>query len=131
MSTPPMTKNTLSKLAKLALGSVGVAFLSACGLNYSAPLKPPPGFIFTSIKAPLDHSFSKNNVTDAKDLKTGVSESQYIMIPLFFNPSIAFGDADVKKAANAGGISNLQYADYEIFNVLGIYIKTTVIARGK
>lgn len=128
-----MTKNTLSKLAKLALASVGVAVLSACGgLNYSAPLKPPPGMIFTSIKAPLDHSFNKGGqATEAKGLKSGNSEAQYIMIPLFFNPSFAFGEADTKTAAQNGNLSEVAFADYDIFNVLGIYIKTTVTAHGK
>lgn len=93
-----------------------------------APVIPPTGGIYTQVKAPL--------TIRAKSLptgnKSGQSVSSYFCLP-FFGPalSISWGDASLAKAKANGNIRSVDYADYEMFQVLGIYGQMKVNAYGK
>lgn len=87
-----------------------------------APFVPPQGFAFSQMKAPLDVDF---NNTGMAGMNRGTAEVINIL-GLF-----TFGDASAKAAAENGRISTIVHADYEHFNLLGIFQKTTVIVYGK
>jgi hypothetical protein len=127
-------------LALLALGSLtlaagcayspmepaGAAGAAGPGMEV-APVMPPPGFLFAQVKAPLSTDYDN---TTAKPPKMGQARSMYVMIP-FVGLSFAWMDqASVAAAATAGGITEVKYADYEIFNVLGFFKMLTVITYG-
>ena len=78
------------KRLMLALGLAGsaAAMLTGC---YSAPVMPPPGFIYSQYSAPLDADFDKTAVT----AKTGSAESMSIL------GLIAMGDCSSKVSAEA------------------------------
>ena len=87
-----------------------------------APFVPPQGYAFSQTKAPLDVDF---NNTQIAGMNRGTAEVINIL-GLF-----SFGDASAKAAAENGRISTIVHADYEHFNILGIFQKTTVIVYGK
>ena len=87
-----------------------------------APFVPPTGSVFSQINAPLDVDFQN---TDLSGLKKGTAETISIL-GLF-----ATGDVSSQAAAQNGGITKIMHADYEYFNVLGVFQKTTVIVYGK
>jgi hypothetical protein len=88
---------------------------------YTAPVMPPIAFVYMNTEAPLDH-----DLVDTKlGSKTGRASTTSIL------GIIATGDASAAAAARAGNISTIRHADYEYFNVLGIYQRfTTVESRG-
>lgn len=136
--------NRLTSLARravrggfaVALVAGAIAGLSGCGrwgglYGHDAPVVPPPGWIFAQYKAPLDFELgNKGTGTPNENLSVGTAEAQYIQI--FYRPlSFGFGKAGVDEAAKAGGLKTVHYADYELFNVLGLYQRVTVYAYGE
>lgn len=96
-----------------------------------APVVPPYGVVYSDFKAPLDISVGGNQqATPADSLRSGMAETEYIRIP-FIYISFSWGDASIDAAAANGGINNVDSADYEFFNVLGIYQRFVVHAHGK
>lgn len=87
-----------------------------------APFVPPQGYAFSQTKAPLDVDFNDTQMTG---MNRGTAEVINIL-GLF-----SFGDASAKTAAENGRISTIVHADYEHFNILGLFQKTTVIVYGK
>lgn len=109
----------------LALASLVVVF-AGC-VQYSAAVKPPFGAVYTHFQAPLDANFDSTPVCE----KQGKAQSRYIALPIYWGLSVAFDDSMIAKAAENGGLKQVEYADYEIMNILGIYTEFTVHAYGK
>lgn len=110
-------------------GSVHVLFASAVAALVltltgciHAPFVPPTGMAFTQFEAPLDVDFQN---TDLTGMKKGTAETISVL------GLIAVGDASSKAAAEKAQITKIVHADYEYFNVLGVFQKTTVIVYGK
>ncbi len=87
-----------------------------------APFVPPQGYAFSQTTAPLDVDFKDTNLAGTKAGRAHVSNILGLL---------SFGDASTKTAAENGTITTIEHADYEHFNLLGIYQKTTVIVYGK
>ena len=103
----------------LCLGLVAcLAGLTGC---MTAPVVPPLGMAFSEIKAPLDIDYTSSDVTG----KSGVAESMSVL------GLVAIGDASANAAAKAGGINTINHADYEYFNVLGVYQRYRTVVYGK
>lgn len=113
-----MSKSSVHMLSLYIIATV-VLSLTGC---LRAPFVPPQGIAFSQTKAPLDVDF---NDTQIASMNRGTSEVINIL-GLF-----SFGDASAKTAAENGRISTIVHADYEHFNILGIFQKTTVIVYGK
>lgn len=101
-----------------ALAIAAPILLSGCLV---APVIPPTGILYTDIKAPLDYDQSASKT----GAKTGTSESMSIL------GLVAMGDASVEAAAKAGNISTATGADYEYFNVLGVYQRYRTVLHGE
>lgn len=108
-----MMKKALSVAASIG----AVALLSGC---LTAPVMPPPGMIYNEYQAPLDYTQENSSV----GTKSGSAETMSIL------GCVALGDASIKTAAKNGGITQVTGADYEYFNVLGVYQKYTTIVHG-
>ncbi len=101
--------------------------VAGCANSLRAPVRPPGGLLFTNYQAPLTTNFSETS----RGAKVGTGEAMYLRIPLIFvNPDLAWGDASIQTAARNGGITTVQYADYEYLTVLGIFSKVTVRVHG-
>jgi hypothetical protein len=97
--------------------------------GHTAPVIPPPGFIFSQVRAPLSTNYHN---TPANPGKMGESRSLYIWIPIAGMLSFAWmEDTSLAAASRAGGLTEIEYADYEIFNVLGIFQQFTITAYGR
>jgi hypothetical protein len=110
---------------KKALAAVlvvsGAAMLSGC---LTAPVMPPMGIIYTSYRAPLDfdQEGAEGTVIGSKE---GMAHTTSIL------GLVAQGDASIVTAAKNGEITKVHGADYDYFNVLGVYQKYTTIVRGE
>ena len=112
-------------MSKYAMGCmlfclVGVMMVSGCAAGLSTPagtMTPAPGLLFADAKGPL--------VTgDGGAGKTGTSECvSYLGI-------VALGDASLETAMKNGSIKKINHADIHLYNILGIYAKTTVTVYG-
>ena len=100
--------------------------LGACAGAYCTRVQPPSGFLYSHIRAPLDANFDGTPVCE----KVGVAKTQYVFVP-FVYLSFAWEDAMIKKAAEQGQLTTVEYADYEFMNILGIYSEFTVRAYGR
>jgi hypothetical protein len=109
----------MRKVALLTILSLGL-LTTGCSY-YVAPVMPPPGLFFTSIKAPIDTDAQSNAV----GAKVGSSSTSNIL-GLF-----AFGDASVASAVQDGNLSKVDHLDYEFLNIFFIYQRFTVNAYGE
>lgn len=107
----------LKKVTALAGALAITAGLSGCLV---APVMPPPGLIFTEYKAPLDYDQQASQV----GTREGRSETISIL------GLVALGDASIREAARDGGITTIHGADYEYFNVIGVYQRYNTIVYG-
>src|SRR5262245_52565035 len=82
--------------------------LNACLI---APVVPPIGYVYSDLRAPLDVDYQATPAGGKK----GVAESMSIA------GLVAIGDSSAEAAAQNGGVSTIENADYEFFNVLGVY----------
>jgi len=115
----------------LPVVAVAALALTGCGGGVpTAPLVPPPGFIYTDYKAPMDIDFSdQGQPTPAVDGRLGQAQANYFYVPFTYGLlSFAWGDASIESASRDGKIQKVHYADYESMNILGIYsqFKTNV-----
>lgn len=110
----------------LAFGCLALLGLSGCGTYFVAPVRPPAGGIFTRYQAPLSTDFDRTAVCERK----GSAKTRYVMDPFLTGMSFAWEDAMIEEAAANGNIQTVEYADYEYFNILGIYSEFTVHAYG-
>lgn len=78
------------------------------------------------MRAPLTHDFHETPLSP----KHGTAVVTYVQDPILTGLNFAWGDADIASAAQKGGIDRVQYADYELLSVLGIYVRFTVHAYG-
>jgi hypothetical protein len=108
---------------KKSLAAIAGAFALAVMTSgcLVAPVIPPTGQIFTDIKAPLDYNMNETKV----GTRSGKSETMSIL------GLVALGDGSVKAAADNGRISTIHSADYEYFNVIGIYQRYRTVVYGE
>ena len=96
--------------------SVGVGLLGLSGC-VGAPVVPPLGMVYTDIDAPL-------SLTG----ETGSRRGEATVIAWL--GLVSTGDASVKAAAAAGGITTVKRVDYDFYNFLGIYQRFKTVAYG-
>lgn len=112
-----------------------VAIILALGLiagtgctMYRAPFQPAHGLLVSSVKAPLSVDFDRTEVAG----NTGTASSMFVSIPFTDNLlSFAWNDCDIASAARNGGLDQVEYADYEFLQILGLFGRMTVVAHGK
>jgi hypothetical protein len=107
------------KRSMAALGFAALLVLSGC-VGYDAPVVPPGGYLYTNTQAPNDID------ADASQLgtKRGESTSSTVL------GLVAWGDASVYAAANAGGITTIRHVDYKYNNILSVYATFTTVVYG-
>ena len=91
---------------------------AVCGC-VSAPFMPPMGLISTT-KAPLS---TEGNWKVG--LRSGKAESKSVL------GLYAWGDCSITKAAQNGGLTRVDFVDYQYDNIIGIWQKVTVTAYGE
>ena len=103
--------------AALSLCVVWVT-LTGCAAAVHSPVFSP---MYTNVKAPLVAT-GKSGVV----LRSGSASATSFL-------GIAAGDASIRAAARAGGITEIHYVDFHSKSVLGIYAKytTTVYGNGE
>ncbi len=109
----------------LALNVAGCAAFS----TYRAPVRPPLGLLFISVKAPLSVNFA-GNPTGPGVKRYTQTETHYFRDFLLTTLDFGWDEAAIARAAREAGINEVSYADYEIVNVLGIYGRFTVNIYG-
>ena len=107
---------TLLICAQLATGCV----------QFTAPVQPPLGFLFTRIRAPLTVDFDETPV----GTKRGESRVIWARDILFTLQTVAWEGAAIEEAARDGGITTVRHADYEALIVLGVFGWFKVTAYG-
>ncbi|MFN0058150.1 MAG: TRL-like family protein [Planctomycetota bacterium] len=109
-------------MKRFALGMICLMALatSGCAGFVSAPVVPPLGWVYTQVHAPLDVDYMNTDLGSKK----GSAETMNIL------GLIAMGDASIGKAAMNGNIKTVKHADYEMFNILGVYSRFTTHVHG-
>jgi len=124
------TKRLLLAAAAMAALCAGCSSLGAQDprlLSWKAPIEPPGGLLYTSYCAPLTGDVNKVHVGG----KMGQAKTRYIAYPFSRALSVAWADASIKEAAKNGGLTKVEYADYEGFWVLGVYAELQVTVHGE
>lgn len=112
--------------AALAFGCL--LFALGCASPVSAPVEPPAGALFAYYSAPLETNFENTPVGS----KTGIAQLHFFREPFsgYRVPIVTLAEASLKQAARDAFIDRVHYADYEVLNVLGIYVQVTVRVSG-
>lgn len=110
-------RHMLRTIAVLAFG-LGVA--AGCALAPRAPVVPPYGSGFNQTAAPMNLKFRATQLGS----KQG-SASTTTILGLF-----TFGDASIAEAARRGNIKQVNHADSEMFNILGLFTEFKTIVYG-
>jgi len=113
--------------------TIGLAVLLTalvlCGgcFGWRAPVVPPVGLIYTHYRAPL--------TADATDFtisgRGGMAHTMTVREPLLTGQGVAWAEAAVREAAQEGGLHSVDYADYEVYSILGVYSRFTVRVYGR
>jgi len=98
-------------------GAMLVVLLAGC---FTAPVIPPTGLVYSNYKAPLDPDVQGSSLG-----KTGKAGAMSIL------GLVALGDCSTEAAAQDAGISTVTHADYQFFNILGVYQQFTTIVYGQ
>ncbi len=113
------------KATRCLLALATVALLSSgCAVAWQVPVDPPRGILFSQYRAPLTANFGEVPVSE----KVGTASTFYVN---FFGYDFAWDDARIEAAAREGGLSRVDYADYEVMQILGIFAQFTVRAYGE
>ena len=118
-------KRAFGRVSALALGLSVVG----CAASYQADVVPPGGALFAQIKAPLTTSFN-GNATGAGTSKTSRSATKFVNIPIGGSWTFSWDEAAIGKIAADAGMTSVSYADYEFFNILGLWETFTVNVYG-
>ncbi len=103
------------------------AFAGECmAASLTVPFQPPQGILFSQQKAPLQvNNLEPVSVGQAHGQASSTGFLQYYT--LWF----AWGDCSIEAAAREGGLSRVDYVDYERISVFfGFYGRTTVHVYG-
>jgi hypothetical protein len=100
---------------------------SGCAGLPKTPVQPPRGRIFESVQAPLSVNYQ---ATLAAPAKTGRATYHHVWIPLNSNLSFSWQSVSIENAVRNGGLSEVEYVDYKVLSVLGVYTEFTIIAHG-
>jgi len=107
-------------------GAAATLFLAGC-ISMRAPVQPPTGLLFTSYKAPLSVNYDATQVCE----KHGEASTLCVRDVFITGLTVAWDKAGLDDAARAGGLTTIEYADYEYLSVLGVFGKFKVIAYGR
>ncbi len=93
----------------------------------------PSGNIYEGTVFPMRQMMQAEHVSCKKVGKATVRGISIIFVGENVpSPSVAFGDAGIKKAMQDGGISRIHHVDQEIFSILfGLYTQRTFIVYGE
>ncbi len=107
--------------------AVLAVWLTGC-VAYRAPFMVPRGAIFSKTRAPLGLDFDHVPVAAA----SGSASLYYVDIPQGRGmANIAWDESAIARAAAAGNLRTVAYADYEYLQVLGVFCRMTVTAYGE
>lgn len=100
---------------------------NAAAGNHNTPIIPPPGFIYSSYRAPIDINYKETGTGQL--LKVSHKKTQFLRIwfPIL---SFGWGEVDIKSIAEREGIKKVAYVDYELFNILELYKTFTINVYG-
>ena len=138
----------MHRMARLLVMVAAVAMLTGCmmvpkwgGRKYVAasasgsrsfpvtPVVVPPGFIWSETAAPLSCDFQQTPVDGGR---TGVSSVRFLSVPFTYGfLSFSWGDASLEEAVRAGGLEQVDFADYEVMQVLTVFTEMKVTAHGR
>jgi hypothetical protein len=97
-------------------------------IAYNAPFRPPAGVLFTQVCAPLSVDFRETPVCS----KRGTATSFFVRdIFVTRGLTIALRDCDIADAARNGGLTVVEYADYEYMQIVGLVCFVEVRAYGR
>lgn len=118
----------LAMAALMMTAGCGTLDCAHMGPFPKTPLLPPQGILFSQFKAPLTLNYHATAVNPGK---VGTATTHYVAL---FYPMLSVSvmdPASVETAARNGGIKNVEYADYEVMQILGIYSRFTITAYGE
>jgi hypothetical protein len=103
-------------MKKLLSVFTAALFFSGCYAGMGAPI---PGLLFTDTKSGII------GVGEGSDLRQGVAECESIL------GLIATGDCSIEQAKKNGRITKVQYVDYKVKNILGVYATYQTVVQGE
>lgn len=116
----------------LSILAITAALCSGCGTaayygQNLAPVVPANGILFANISGPLTTNYRASPLGGKK----GEASTFYARDPILTGMDVSWDDASIEAAAKNGGITNVQYADYHILQILGVFGKFTVTVYGE
>jgi len=103
--------------------------LSACGF-YQAPIKPPPGLLFSTYKAPLTTHYA-DTPTSGDVAKVSFTKTFYLHDIILTGMDFAWDDVSIAELAKEKGLNEVYYADYEFLWIAFVFAQFQINVYGK
>ena len=125
-------KIAIRQTSVVAAAMLAMTLLSLGCSNYRLGPGLPSGRIFQYSRGPMYFRTENfDGVATGPGQKVGIAEASNIVIPRTQDlASVGWGNLSMEKAAEQGGIKEIDFADYEILSILGVYTRARVIAYG-
>lgn len=117
-----------AKKITISIILLALALSMGCG-RFRAPVIPPQGLLFSSVKAPVSINF--DNTPAGRQLsRVSQSSTYYFRDFIITGMDFSWGSVGINEIARKGGLSQVYFADYEYLNILGIYAQFTINVYG-
>ncbi|NLW50697.1 MAG: hypothetical protein GXY85_07600 [Candidatus Brocadiaceae bacterium] len=113
----------MAVLTAVTAGCRGAVTMS----QMACPVLPASGLLFADMCGPLTVDYNGTPVA----ARSGEASTLYVYDPVITGLDIAWSDASIAAAAAQGRLSRVHYADYRLFQILGVFGRFTVIAYGE
>jgi len=135
MRTPPSRPRRSTGARRLvAAAALGLVVGGCAWTRLQAPVKAPPGLLFTRWTVPLqiDDDGRGARRPPLSELKRATGRVHYLREPVFLRTEVAsWGRAAVAGIAREAGIRTVHHADLRFISVMQTYSQVEVVVYGE
>ncbi|MFC1736864.1 TRL domain-containing protein [Candidatus Hydrogenedentota bacterium] len=134
----------MNKLPTIVLAIILALAANGCFSTHYSPVKPyPPAIqlptpapelsfqLYRHVRAPLTVDFDDTPTGTKHGKSSGSVYLDLILLDSSGHQTVVGGDCNIENAAKNGEISEVFYAEYEYFNLLGLFARYSVHVYGE
>ncbi len=117
------------KMVGLLVAAGACLLVAACSPNYTAPVVPPGGLLFTQVSHPITTEFEGAEPSGLHTARIS-RRSHFVWDILLTGISIAWEDTQLAEEARRHGFEKVEYYEHEYLRIFLVYASSDIIAHG-